>query len=621
MLNSMRGSGQSKVMWVIMGMLMLGLTGFGISGLGGGTVRSIGSVGDEPINVNTYALAYRNAAAQFSQQAGRQLSPSELQLFGVQQQVLDAVVSQAALDNETNQKGISVGDDLVRRSILENPQFQGLDGKFDQASYDFYIDRQLGLSPNEFETLLRKENARAILQNAVVGGISGGTTIPMTLMRFAQQERSFEWAALTVDHLGTPVPAPTDAELKSFYDTNSVDYMSPLTRNITFAWLNPADLLDQVAVSEEEIQESYNLQSDRFNKAEQRAVDRVVFPNMKAAQVARDRLDAQKASFSDIVKERGLEEADVDLGEIERGALSKSAADLVFAQTTPGIVGPVESSLGPALFRINAVIGADNTPYAEVRDELRDELAGESARRLVLDSIGNIDDLLASGATLEELAKDTDMTLGKIGYFNGNEDPIAAYDEFRAAALAATKGDFPEVTDLSDGGIFAMRLDSIDQPAAIPLADVRDQLVADWTAAQIQTRLMALAGRLKPGLEKGGDLTVLGLDLMPVDGITRSSFIESLPQGALQQIFELKLGGVTIIQSDEDVVLARLTNITDFDPDLGENDAILARLKSQVDGQIAVDMLDSFANALEKQAGVSLNTAIINQVNTQVSGN
>ena len=35
MLDSMRGSGNSKVMWVIMGLLMLGLTGFGIGQSGG----------------------------------------------------------------------------------------------------------------------------------------------------------------------------------------------------------------------------------------------------------------------------------------------------------------------------------------------------------------------------------------------------------------------------------------------------------------------------------------------------------------------------------------------------------------------------------------------------------
>ena len=442
MLNSMRGSGQSKAMWVVMGLLMVGLMGFGAAGLGGGTVRSIGSVGEEPIPVNSYVRGYQNAAAQMSQQAGRRLSPAELQAIGVQEQVLEAVVGQAALNNETHLRGLSVGDELVRKSILENPQFQGLSGGFDQEAYEFYLDRQLGLSKSEFEALLRKENARALLQNAVVSGVGGPDRAPMALLAFARQERSFEWAALTVDQLGTPVAAPTDAQLQAYYDENAAQFMSPRTRNITYTWMNPADLLDKADVAEELIRESYTLQSDRFNKPEQRAVDRVVFPTLADAQAARDRLDASAVSFSEIITERGLTDEDVDLGEVERGGLSEAAADVVFAETQPGVVGPVESSLGPALFRINAVIQADNTPFEEARDELRDELAGEAARRMVIDSIGDIDDLLAGGAELEELADQTDMKLGKIGYFVGMDDPIAAYEEFRTAAAAAKTGAF-----------------------------------------------------------------------------------------------------------------------------------------------------------------------------------
>ena len=621
MLNSMRGSGQSKTMWVIMGLLMFGLTfGFGLDSLRGANVTAIGTVGDEPIDVNTYARAYRNASARLSQQFGRALTPAELEQFNVQEQVLDAVAAQAALDNETANLGLSVGDNMVRDSIRNSVQFQGLNGGFDQESYRYFLENQMGITASEFETQIRKENARALVQNAVVGGVNGDTTMALTLLNFAQQERSFEWAALTEENLAAPVADPTQAELDAFYTVQAADYMTPLTRKVTYAWLNPDDLLDQVNVEESQIRESYDLQSDRFNRPEQRAVDRLVFPSVEEAQNARNRLDAGSASFSDIVAERGLADADVDLGEVGRTDLSSAAADLLFSQTEPGVVGPVDSSLGPALFRINAVIQADNTPFEEVRDELRTELAGESARRLVVDLVGELDDELAGGVRLEELSKIDGVKVGTVDYFNGVDHPLAGYNEFRTAVVALNEGDFPEILDLSDGGVFAVRLDGIEEPAQIPQADVGERLNDDWRATKTNEALLALAERFKPSLEKGGDLSFVGVDLTAVDGINRTSFIEALPPTAVAEVFTMDLGDVAVIDAGNAAILLRLTNITDFDPDQEGNDLALDRIKQQINAQVSLDILDYFSDALQADAGVSLDQNIINQVNQQMLG-
>lgn len=621
MLNSMRGSGQSKTMWVIMGLLMFGLTfGFGLDSLRGANVTAIGSVGDEEIEVNTYGRAYQNAYLRLSQQVGRNLTPAELDQFGIQEQVLDAVTAQAALDNETTVLGLSVGDKMVRESIATSAQFQGLNGGFDQESYRYFLENQVGLSAGQFEARVRKESARSLLQNAIVSGVSNKNTMALALLNFAQQERSFEWAALSEENLAAPIAAPTQEELEAFFAVQSADYMTPLTRKITYAWLNPADLLDEVEVDEVQIRESYELQSDRFNRAEQRALDRVVFPSLEEAQAARDRFDAEAVSFSEIVSERGLTDADVDLGEVSRTDLSAAAADLLFSQTEPGVVGPVESSFGPALFRINALIQADNTPFEEVRDELRAELAGESARRLVSYMIGEIDDELAGGVRLEDLTKISGLQVGKLNYFDGNDHDLMGYDEFRTAALALQDGDFAEILDLSDGGVFALRLDGVVDPAPIPLADVTERLSEDWQASKTNEALVELAERFKPGLEQGGDLAFVGVDLEAVDGVNRTSFIEAITSSAIAEVFKLELGDVAVINTGDAAILVRLTNITDFDPDQEGNDVALDRITQQIDAQVSLDILEYYSDALQSKAGVSLNRNIINQVNQQMTG-
>jgi peptidyl-prolyl cis-trans isomerase D len=105
---------------------------------------------------------------------------------------------------------------------------------------------------------------------------------------------------------------------------------------------------------------------------------------------------------------------------------------------------------------VNAVLEATETSFEEARADLREELADEAARREIAVMREEIDDLLASGATLEELAETTPMSLGQIDFTATSEDEIAAYDAFRDAARAVEERDFPEVMDLSDGGLFAL---------------------------------------------------------------------------------------------------------------------------------------------------------------------
>ena len=619
MFNSMRSGKNKTAMYVVMGLLMFGLTGFGIGGIGGGAVQSIGTVGEEPISVNTYARAYSSAVSQMNQRFGRALSPSEIQQLGLSQNVLDAVVGVAAVDNEATQKGISVGDDIVRQNILQNPRFQGLDGTFDQEAYDFFLDRQLNVTAAEFDELLRKENARAIVEGAVSAGISSSDAMPLALVGYVQEARSFEWAWVTNLQLSEPVGTPTDTDLQSFYDDNKDNYRSLRTHDVTYAWLTPDMLLSKVDVPEEQMQESYDLQSDRFNKPEQRIVDRIVFPTTEEAEAARDRLDALSATFETLASDRGLEAGDIDLGEVEFNDLSIEAAEVVFNTDGPGVIGPVESSLGPALFRINAIIAEDITPFEDAREEIRAELAGESARRLVSDLLTEIDDLLAAGATLEELGADTDMQTAQIDFNADSVGGIAGYDAFQEAVLAAQQGDFPELTDLSDGGIFALRVNSVNEPAQIPFEDVKEQVRADWTQAETLKALRAVAEDYKSKLESGQAFADLELAPNVQTDARRDSFFEGLPPEALIEVFKTETGKVVVLDGENGVFLARLTGVTEFDAAGEANSGLIEQLTASLNTQIAADLLDMYTVALRDQAGVELNQAALNSVNSQIA--
>ena len=604
-------------MYILMGGLIVGLTGFGISNFTGGSLRNIGSVGDQKISINDYASQMNQTLNSVSRQIGRNLSAAEVQASGIQRSVLAGVVANAAITNESEILGISVGDKAVQEELLATPSFKSLTGEFDEEAYRFTLSR-LGQSAAEYEESIRRENARNLIQSSVATGVVSDGSVAEMFVTYAGEERQIEWIELTADNLSEPVGAPTEEQLVEQYELNPQAYTSPLTRDITYVWLRPEDLTDQAQVTDTEIQEYYDQNAERYNRPARRAIDRIVFPSQQEAEDARARLDSGVVDFDGLAEERGLTVDDIDQGEVEVTDLTTDEGNLIFGSAEPGVVGPANSNLGPALYRINAIFDAQNDPLEEVRDEIVEELAAEHTSRMILEMMPEIDDKLAAGATLEELAQETALTLDNISFADEDSDGIAAYDEFRAAAVQAKEGDFPEILRLDDGGIFALRVNGITEPARIPLEEIRDQVVNDWTAAETVRRLRDLAEGYAARLVSDPDFGSLGLLGNIANNISRNGFIEGTPPTLVSQLFAVDQFGTVIVDDVQSVFLAMVTDITDYDLNNEDAQATVARIQTQLDQQIAQDILSAYGQAVQERAGVQLDQGAINAVNTQI---
>ena len=82
--------------WIILGLLMIGLAGFGIGSFGGSS-STIGSVGTARITAQDYARAIQNEINAQSAQTGQSINLLQLQAAGIDRAVLDGLVARAAL--------------------------------------------------------------------------------------------------------------------------------------------------------------------------------------------------------------------------------------------------------------------------------------------------------------------------------------------------------------------------------------------------------------------------------------------------------------------------------------------------------------------------------------------
>lgn len=595
-----KGSSISRTaVWILMGLLILGLGGFGAVNLSG-NLRTIGTVGDKSIPVDAYARQLQNEIRAIEQQTGESLPFARAQEIGLDRAVLQRLVRNRALDHETTQLGLSIGDKALREDILDIPAFQGVDGTFDREAYRFAL-QQGGLSEAEFETSLREEAARTLLQRSVTAGVVMPATYAETLVTYVAQERSFTWSVLDEGDLNTPVPTPTDEQLRSYYDENQDAFMLPLTKKITYAWLSPDAMLDEVEVPEDELRRAYDDRAAEFQQPERRLVERLVFADQDAADRAAAALEVDGTTFNALVDERGLDLADIDMGDVGRLELD-AAGEAVFAAEVGDIAGPLPSPLGPALFRVNGVLPAQNTTFEEARPALQAELAASRAVRAVEARAQELDDQLAGGVSLEQMAEDTNMTLGTIDWTPESSAGIAAYSAFRDVAADVTPQDFPRIEQLEDGGVFALRLDEELQERPEPFDAARDAVRDAWVNEQTVEQLTAQATELVQSLGGSASFEAAGLDAMIEENQTRRAFVDGTPDGFMETVFDMTPGDVSVLPGDGNVVIVRLDAIEEASEN-ADSSAMRDRLSDQLSQTLSQDLYAIFADDVVRRAG------------------
>ncbi|WP_112309737.1 peptidyl-prolyl cis-trans isomerase [Pseudogemmobacter bohemicus] len=612
-----KNKGTSALTWLMTGMLILGLGGFGVSNFGG-TVNSIGSVGKIDLSVRDYAQAVRDEAAKLSQQLGTRIAVQQAIGFGIDRQALAGLVTRAALDNAALSFGLSVGDATVAQEVMKERAFIGSSGTFDRAVYREALSRA-GWREAEFEENLRRDAARTLLSGAVTGGFTAPGATTDVIYKWVAERRGFSLIRLTEASLTAPLAEPDEAAVKAWYDARIADFTRPESKRIRYAVLLPETIAVGLPVEEEDIKAMYQARISEFVTPPRRLIERLVYPDEAGREAALAQLTAGEATFEDLVSARGLSMDAVDMGDVSEAALGE-AGPVVFAGAEGAVVS-ADTSLGPALFRINGLLPGEETTYEEARDDLAQEVRLEVARKEINLKIDEIDDLLASGASLDELAGQTGMVLGQIDYVASGpgaqtDDKLEGYQAFRTAANALQQGDFPEAIALDDGGVVAMEFVEILPPAPIPFETAKPEAQAALQQDRLKAALDARGLELKTAAESGSDFATLGTVEAVAETSRDGATTENIPAAVLEAAFAMKAGDIRLVEDGSFIGLLRLDHVTAAPETGDEAEALKAAIASQLEQQVAQDAFTAFTASMADQAGMTIDQNAINLVNS-----
>ncbi len=495
---------------------------------------TVATVGKERVGANDVERAASNYLSRLRKEDPTATMAAFLAKDGLNELIAYLVDRKAArLFGESH--GIYVDDALVAKEIAKIPSVQGPDGKIDSARYrQFLSDR--GQTDAEF----RAEVAEGLMARQLLGSNDLGVVVPRKVsMRYAGMvtERR-KGAIITLPAAAfAPKTPPTEGEITEWYNSHKADYSLPERRTIRYIVFGDNVLKSVPAPNDAEIAARYNAtKASRFAATDKRKLSQMVLPTEAAAKQVMTEVAAGKTLEASATA-KGLAVASLGTLTKEEYSLQSSGAtaDTVFAAPKGKVMGPYKAPLGWLIVRVDGLEATPGKTLDQARPEVVKELTEEKRREAIAEFSARIEDNIANGATLSDVAKDLGANVQETAPLTANGGvfgkPGATAPKELAPVLQAAfmmEGEKqPQLAEVEPGKTFMIfDVGTVTTAAPPPLTEIRQQVIADLQLSKGAKLAKAAAEKVKAQIEKGVPpevaLASLGIALPPVDKVDKA---------------------------------------------------------------------------------------------------
>ena len=600
-----------------------------------GTDTAVARVAGQRIEAPEAQSAYQRELAQLGHMVPN-FNPTPQMRHTIAEQVVDRLVTQAVIQAEVRRLGLMVTDAAVRQGTFDMPAFRGSNGQFDRAAFEAALQRN-GLDEPRFVAMMRTDLGQRQLLEALHAGVVAPDILLRNVFQYQTEKRVAEAAELPFAS-APPPPAPSEAELRRYWENNPDQFSTPEYRRIKAVVLAPQTLAKDEQVSDAELHAAYDQRRAQYEQPEKRSVQVLLAPDQAKAEALATlwRGGADWQQVQDVAGTQGataVEMADAAPAEFPDPAL----ASAVFAAAPDSVPDPVHDSLGWHVLRVVKVTPPVSQSFDQVKDALREAIAEQKAADRIDEQANKVEDALAGGTALSELPQGLGLaavagTLDAQGdSLQGAPAPIPGPPALRGALIAAAfqmkPGDPPRLTEVPPGeaapgqapeatSYYAVTVDSVTPPAQKPFDAVQDVVREDWTHAAMRHAQEVVAARMLTALKGGQSLadaaTVAGVQVRRLPPVGRQGGEEGVPASLVAPLFHMKKGEPTMVETPEAFVVAVLADIQDADP---KSDPIgYDRTRQTMTRSIGDDVEMVYVTALRERARPRINQQLVDSI-------
>ena len=623
MLNALRKSASTWVVKIFLGLIMLSFAAWGV----GDILRvkpeaSVVTVGDMQITGYEFLNDFNRQVRRMQQSLGPTFDTQQARQLGMVDQVLQQAITRALYDQEVAELELTMSDADIAAWIKRSSAFKNSFGRFDKLLFERRLSEN-GFNEQTYIAASRRDLSREQLFASMMAGTRAPGAVVKTFYQYQQESRVFEVLSLPYGFA-----APVEADLTAYHEAHKDKFMAPEYRALSYVTLRPEDLLDETTASGEEVEEAYEARLNEFTTPASREVEQIVAADEAAAQKIAGRLKDGGDFYAVAQELADMDKASVKLGQMVKADLPEEAADGVFALASGQIGEPVETGLGWHIFRVLKITEGGAKSLDEVRKQLTRDVKLEKASEAMFELANKVEDHLAGGASIREVAEALSLNHGVITAVDpqgrGRDGQPAAglpkAPEFVKDAFEVQPGDEGQLKESGDGSYYLVQVDKIIESALRPIAEVRDEARRLVVAERRAKAGAAQAGKLAAAARSSKDLSSLAQTgvstVATLNTMTRQQAAGDgqLSADLVKQLFQLKSGEIAqgAAASGNSHSVVRVVKITAAAPK--DDPARMKEMDELVRSSIAEDILVQFRAALQKKYDVEINDGIIDSL-------
>ena len=473
---------------VIIGLIIIvfGLFGFGSITTFLAPVPKVATVNGEEVTQQAMEIAVERNRRLLQ---ARGSTPDQINEDELRDNVLRNLISREILSQATDEFDLYYSDALLDGEIIASEVFK-VGGVFDPDQFQNVI-RSAGYTP----LLYRDEMRTDSLFGQMLAGIGESAFVTEAESKryssLLSQTRDLAYLQIRVDGLIDEV-AVSDEEIADYYADRSVDFVTEETVNLQYVELKHEQLAADLEVDEEALEQYYRDNQSDYSTEESRRVAHILIEasddlSMEATQVKANEVYARIEQGEDFAVLAGDESDDVgsrdnggDLGFNPQGTFFPEFEAAAYGLVVGEVSEPVETEIGYHIIKLLEIDEAVQPSLADVRDEVEQRYRMYVTEDEFVTRSSRLAEMLFEAIDLEAPAAKLGLEVLSTGNLSrDSKNFLMANNSVATAAFSADvliDGNNSDLLELTDSHHVGIRVEEYAPSVARSLAEVTEDI-------------------------------------------------------------------------------------------------------------------------------------------------
>ncbi|MCF8085308.1 MAG: SurA N-terminal domain-containing protein [Desulfohalobiaceae bacterium] len=491
MLDGMRRNAQSWGIKLLFGIIVLVFVFWGVGGFQGDEKAILATVDGERIETRDFQKRYQRRLESLRQQR-EDLDTQDLREMDFKRRVFEQMVDKKLLLDAAEELGLVLPRSRIRERIQGMEVFQGKNKAFNATRYVSLL-RANRMSPAQFEAGLRRDVLVQKMTDLLAGPVEPTPSQAKDFFEYVNLQGKVSYLTFAAQDYLDQVEVSQE-EIEEYYRENKEAFQKPARMKMDYLRLTPSSLARYQEVEEGELRRYYERNRQDFQgeaevkvrhilfsleqDAEEKAVDEAQSRMLRL----RDRIEAGEVNFAQAARQHSQGPSASEggsLGWITKGDILPALREKTYSLEPGQISEPVRTRKGWHLIKVEDRREGGVKPFAEVKGTVRKRVARDKAAGTLDKILDKVLEKVFKGKDLAKAAKEAGLEVKTTGWFTREEGPktLELQDKHLKQLFDLKPQQVTDIPIILDNGYLLAQKTGGDKARTPELSEVRDAIV------------------------------------------------------------------------------------------------------------------------------------------------